>query len=129
MAEQNKNPYAALERIFHEPNRLAIMSSLCGAPDGMRFTDLKDDCSLTDGNLSRHLRTLQEAGAILMEKSFVSSRPQTMVFLSESGRKSFVLYLKALEAVLEKAAKKAKAASARSRGRARTYPRGRPAKA
>jgi DNA-binding transcriptional ArsR family regulator len=98
------NPYAALERIFHEPNRLSIMSALCAAPNGLTFKELKDDCKLTDGNLSRHLKTLQESGSVLIEKSFVGARPRTTAFLSDTGRDKFLCYLSALESVLKRAA-------------------------
>ena len=104
MTTKPDNPYAALERIFHEPNRLAIMSSLCAAADGLTFNELKIDCELTDGNLSRHLKALEEAKAIRIEKAFVKSRPQTTIYLSDKGRESFLEYLKALEEVLQKAA-------------------------
>jgi DNA-binding transcriptional ArsR family regulator len=100
------DPYAALERIFHEPRRLAIMSALLGAPDGLSFRQLKESCDLTDGNLSRHLKALQEAGAVAIDKSFVKNRPRTTVFLSDQGRESFAQYLSALEEVLVEAAGK-----------------------
>ena len=55
MDSMSKEPATnALERIFHEPNRLAIMSTLCAADEGLAFTDLRDACGLTDGNLNRH---------------------------------------------------------------------------
>lgn len=101
---KNDNPYSALERVFHEPNRLAIMSALCGAANGLTFTELKDECDLTDGNLSRHLKALEEAKAIKIRKAFVGAKPQTTVTLSENGRESFLQYLQALEEVLQKAA-------------------------
>jgi DNA-binding transcriptional ArsR family regulator len=93
----------ALERIFHEPNRLAIMSVLCGSRNGITFTELKDACGLTDGNLNRHLKVLAEAEAIRIEKTFVDSKPRTTVFLSEAGWKRFSEYLDALTDVLDKA--------------------------
>lgn len=129
MANKNTNPYAALERIFHEPNRMAIVSSLCGALEGKTFTELKEACSLTDGNLSRHLKTLSDAGAVVIEKSFVRSKPRTLVFLSDSGRNGFLQYLKALESVLKKASKKAKTAPAKKGKRAGGNYNERPAKA
>jgi DNA-binding transcriptional ArsR family regulator len=129
MTQKSTNPYAALERIFHEPNRMAIVSSLCGALDGMTFTELKESCDLTDGNLNRHLKTLSEAGAVEIEKSFVRSKPQTRIFLSESGREGFLQYLKALESVLKKASRKAKAASGKKRRKAAGGAYARPAKA
>jgi len=108
MAAKHENPYAELERVFHEPNRLAIMTTLCGAPDGMSFTAIKEACDLTDGNLSRHLKVLCEARAVRIKKAFVGSKPQTTVYVTEAGRISFVQYLEALETVLKDAAKKAK---------------------
>jgi DNA-binding transcriptional ArsR family regulator len=101
------HPYAALQRVFHEPNRLAIVSALCSAPEGLSFKNLRDDCTLTDGNLSRHLRALEEAGAVRIEKTFVGTRPRTTVFISEAGRNSFLAYLQALEEVLRHAAEAA----------------------
>jgi DNA-binding MarR family transcriptional regulator len=105
MAPKHDNPYAALKTLFHEPNRLAMMSVLSQAPDGLTFNDLKRECDLTDGNLSRHLKALEETGAIRIEKTFVDAKPRTTVFLSDAGRKSFLEYLQALEEVLHKAAK------------------------
>lgn len=99
-----ENPYSALERIFHEPNRLAIMSALAGAPDGLTFNELKQDCRLTDGNLSRHLKALGDWGAVKIDKAFDKNRPKTTIHLSARGRQSFLEYLKALEEVLQKAA-------------------------
>jgi DNA-binding transcriptional ArsR family regulator len=99
------NPYEALERIFHEPNRLAIMSALAAAPDGLTFTELRERCRLTDGNLSRHLKALDEAGAVVIEKEFVESKPRTTIYLSKHGSDRFMEYLAALEQVLKDAAK------------------------
>jgi DNA-binding MarR family transcriptional regulator len=98
------NPYEAIKSIFHEPNRLAIMSALCNAGDGLSFVELKDECELTDGNLSRHLRALEEAKAVRITKSFVHSKPLTTVFLTDRGREHFLAYLQALEEVLKMAA-------------------------
>ena len=58
MAKPAHDPANALERLFHEPNRLAILSALCTARNGISFTDLRDACRLTDGNLNRHLKAL-----------------------------------------------------------------------
>lgn len=107
MANPNDNPYPRLERIFHEPGRLTIMSNLLGAPNGLTFTQLKDVCDLTDGNLSRHLKALEKAKAVTIKKRFVKNRPQTTVALSKNGQTDFMAYLQALEAVLLDAAAKA----------------------
>jgi DNA-binding transcriptional ArsR family regulator len=106
MSSASDNPYSRLERIFHEPGRLTIMSNLLGAVGGLTFTELKTACELTDGNLSRHLSALENAKAICVEKSFVGHRPQTTISLSKQGREDFMAYLQALEAVLLDAAEK-----------------------
>lgn len=104
MSSKYENPYSALQRLFHEPNRLAIMSALCSHANGLTFRELKEKCELTDGNLSRHLKALEEGEVIFIEKKFVESKPQTTVLLTNKGRERFVDYLKALEEVLKKAA-------------------------
>lgn len=93
-------PTAALEKIFHEPNRLSIMSALCAAEEGMSFPELKQACDLTDGNLNRHLKVLSEHSAVRIKKKFVDDRPRTTVTLTSSGLARFQEYLAALEQVL-----------------------------
>jgi DNA-binding MarR family transcriptional regulator len=104
MSTNPSNPYSALKQIFHEPNRLAIMSSLVNAPNGIAFNDLKEECNLTDGNLSRHLQMLVKARTVRIKKSFVANKPRTTIFLSDRGRDSFLEYLHALDEVLRMAA-------------------------
>jgi DNA-binding transcriptional ArsR family regulator len=93
-------PFDALEKIFHEPNRLAIMSALCAAENGLTFSALREQCGLTDGNLNRHLKVLEEAEAIRIRKAFVQKKPQTTIVLSSQGLKRFEEYLAALQQVL-----------------------------
>jgi DNA-binding transcriptional ArsR family regulator len=92
-----------LERLFHEPNRLAIMSALCASDAGLTFAELKDACELTDGNLNRHLKSLEDAGAIQIRKAFVGLKPRTSVRLTHAGLARFREYLEALEEVLDRA--------------------------
>ncbi len=99
------NPYDALGKLFHEPNRLAIMSALCSARGGMTFVELKSACNLTDGNLNRHLKVLEEAGAVKIKKEFVDSKPRTTVLVTPKGVNRFNEYLGALSAVLSQARK------------------------
>lgn len=101
MTPNEESLYDALERVFHEPSRLAIMSALCAASAGMTFPDLRDACRLTDGNLNRHLKVLDEAGVVRIRKEFVDAKPRTTVELSERGLKRFNEYLSALNEVLE----------------------------
>jgi DNA-binding transcriptional ArsR family regulator len=102
-------PYAfeGLDRVMHEKARLGVLSSLVAHPKGLAFGDLKQLCGLTDGNLSRHLQVLQEAGLVEITKSFENNRPQTTCRLSRSGRKRFLEYLALLEQVVRDAAKTA----------------------
>ena len=103
MTDTTDVPYDALERIFHEPNRLAIMCALAGEGKGLTFTDLKATCNLTDGNLNRHLKVLREAGAVSVSKKFVKEKPRTTIRLTPTGLKQFSEYLSALESVLDSA--------------------------
>lgn len=96
-------PTEALEKIFHEPNRLAIMSALCGAEKGLSFSELREQCKLTDGNLNRHLKVLEESAAIRISKRFFKNKPRTTVTLSKTGLRRFEDYLAALQQVLETA--------------------------
>ena len=93
----------AIERVFHEPNRMAILSVLCASGEGMPFTELRDRCGLTDGNLSRHLKTLEEEGVVRCTKAFVNDKPRTTVTLTASGARRFQAYLDALTEVLKQA--------------------------
>lgn len=103
MKKESGNPFDNLKKIFHEPSRLAIMSAICAADHGMTFKELKDACELTDGNLNRHLKVLVDAEAVTIEKKFVGVKPQTTVYLSDSGLEHFNSYLQALTEVLEQA--------------------------
>lgn len=99
----NKNPdnlYEALEKIFHEPNRLSIMSAVCAAEKGLSFNELKEECGLTDGNLNRHLKVLREAGVVIVKKAFVDDKPRTTVKITSAGLDRFNEYLAALSEVL-----------------------------
>jgi len=111
MSKSSEDPYAGLERAFHEPKRLAMMAAIIGMPEReMSFTELKEACDLTDGNLNRHLKTLEEAGAVAFRKSSGPGRSQTVISLTSRGQRAFLQYLAALEAVL----KQASAAAART---------------
>ena len=108
MVPKAENPFNALEKTFHEPNRLAIMSAVCGGgADGVTFNEIKDACDLTDGNLSRHLKTLEDAGMVRIRKDFVGVKPRTTVYPTDPGLAGFIEYLNTLEEVLETAARAA----------------------
>jgi DNA-binding MarR family transcriptional regulator len=88
-----------LDPVIHERARLAIVSALAVAPE-LSFNELKATLSLTDGNLSAHSRTLEEAGYIEIEKSFQGRRPLTTMRLTRKGREAFRRYLARLEGII-----------------------------
>jgi DNA-binding MarR family transcriptional regulator len=96
-------PFEALERIFHEPKRLAIMSTLAASEAPLTFVQLKETCALTDGNLNRHLQVLADEGAIKITKAFVNDKPRTTAAITSKGLTRFSQYLEALHSVLKHA--------------------------
>ena len=96
--------YEGLDRVIHERARLGILTSLATHPEGLLFTELRDLCALTDGNLSRHIETLEEAKLVEVWKSFKDRKPQTLCRLSAEGRVAFTAYLAELERVVSDAA-------------------------
>jgi DNA-binding MarR family transcriptional regulator len=105
--------YDGLDRVIHERARLSVLTSLVAHPKGLVFGDLKQMCGLTDGNLSRHLQVLDEAGLIAIEKGYDHNRPQTVCRITPQGRRRYLDYLKVLEQVVQDAASAAKTGSAR----------------
>jgi len=96
--------YDGLDRTIHEKARLGILTSLITRPDGLSFNDLIRFCALTQGNLSRHLQVLEEAGLVEIRKSFQLNRPHTQVRLTKVGRQRFLDYLQVLERIVKDAA-------------------------
>jgi predicted ArsR family transcriptional regulator len=110
--------YVGLDRVMHERARLGVLTSLVAHPKGLAFGDLKQLCALSDGNLSRHLQVLQEAGLVAVSKGVEHNRPQTTCRITAAGRKRFLDYLGVLEQVVRDAADSADvdaAANARRR--------------
>ena len=103
--------YDGLDRVIHEKARLSVLTSLVAHPKGLVFGDLKQMCGLTDGNLSRHLHVLDEAGLIEIEKGYEHNRPQTVCRITAQGRQRYLDYLKVLEQVVRDAASAAKAST------------------
>jgi DNA-binding MarR family transcriptional regulator len=98
----NPEPLLQLDRVIHEKGRLAIMSLLAASAQ-LSFTELRDTLNLTDGNLTAHIRTLQEAGYVAITKSFRGSRPLTTFALTPHGRKTFSEYIDLLEQIVQQA--------------------------
>ena len=96
----NSDLFSQIDRVIHERVRLAIMSSLA-ASRGLTFRELRDLLKLTDGNLSVHLRTLQEAGYVSVTKSFVDHKPHSTIELTVPGKTAFRKYLDSLESIVK----------------------------
>jgi len=109
MIEPAPFAYEGLDRVIHERARLGVLTSLAANPKGLTFGDLRRLCGLTDGNLSRHLTVLQEAGLVEVTKGFERNRPQTLARMTAEGRVRFLEYLEVLDRVVRDAAAVAKA--------------------
>jgi DNA-binding MarR family transcriptional regulator len=96
----NPEPFLQLDRVIHEKGRLAIMSMLAASAE-LSFTELRDALSMTDGNLTTHVRTLQEAGYVSVAKSYENNRPLTTLSLTSRGRKAFGEYVNLLEQIVQ----------------------------
>jgi DNA-binding transcriptional ArsR family regulator len=92
--------YRGLDRVIHERARLSVLTSLVGRSRGLAFSELKQLCGLTDGNLSQHLRVLETAGLVEMSKDSAGPRPQTLCRITSEGRRRYLDYLGVLEQVL-----------------------------
>src|ERR1700743_597306 len=100
--------YYGHARVIHEKARLSVLTSLIAHPKGLIFGDLKRLCGLTDGNLSRHLQVLQEAGLVVLEKGYDHNRPQTICRITPEGRRRYLDYLAVLEQVVRDAVRAAR---------------------
>ena len=96
----NPEPFLSLDRVIHEKGRLAIMSLLAASPE-LSFTELRDTLNMTDGNLTTHIRTLQEAGYVSVAKSYQNNRPLTTCSLTAKGHKAFTSYINLLEEIVQ----------------------------
>jgi DNA-binding MarR family transcriptional regulator len=95
----NPELFIQLDRVIHEKGRLAIMSALAASPE-LAFTGLRDLLEMTDGNLTTHIRTLQQEGYISVAKSYQNNRPLTTCSLTAAGRKAFAGYVNLLEQIV-----------------------------
>lgn len=92
-----------LNETIHQPVRLRIMASLVTLEPGneVDFTYLRELLDVTDGNLGAHLRKLEEAGYIAVNKTFVERKPRTFVSVTPEGRRVFREHVAALESILK----------------------------
>ena len=88
-----------IDEVIHGRMRLGIMVYLADAGSA-DFTELKAALEATQGNLSVHIKKLEEAGFVSVAKSFVNNRPLTRVSITPAGRAAFANYLTAMSALI-----------------------------
>ena len=96
----NPDLFLQLDRVIHEKGRLAIMAALAATPE-LSFTELRDTLDMTDGNLTTHIRTLQQEGFVSVAKSYRNNRPLTTCALTAAGQKAFGDYISLLEQIVQ----------------------------
>ena len=101
----NPEPFLQLDRVIHEKGRLGIMSLLAASPQ-LSFTEMRAALSMTDGNVTAHMRTLHEAGYVSVTKAFQEGRPLTTYALTREGRKAFAGYIDLLEQIVRQTKQK-----------------------
>jgi DNA-binding MarR family transcriptional regulator len=94
-----------LDKIFHERARLGIMSLLVAADREVPFTEIAKTLELSRGNLSVHIKVLQDSGFVKVKKKFVNNKPQTTFSVTAKGRKAFEQYIGLLERIVKGIAK------------------------
>ncbi|MBU4484984.1 transcriptional regulator [bacterium] len=94
-----KFDYKQLDKIIHGRVRLGILTALLTG-DEVDFNFLKEKLNLTDGNLSVHMRKLEEAGYIRVKKRIEKRKTRTSCTINSKGRKAFENYLKTLQTIL-----------------------------
>ena len=88
-----------IDDVIHGRMRLGIMVYLADA-ETADFTELKTVLEATQGNLSVHLKKLEEAGYVAIDKSFVNNKPLTRISITRDGRRAFAAYLEAIGALI-----------------------------
>jgi DNA-binding MarR family transcriptional regulator len=96
----NHEKILQLDPVIHAPARLALLSILVTV-ENANFKYLKEATGSTDGNLSAHLTKLEAAGYVVIQKSFVDKKPQTICAITETGREAFLKYLDQLEEIVK----------------------------
>ena len=99
--DKDLQPIADIDRAVHSPPRLMILAYLA-AVDSADFIFLMKQVNLTRGNLSSHLKTLEEAGYVEIQKEFVDKVPRTLIRLTDKGREAIQIYREQMRTVIEK---------------------------
>lgn len=102
MEQENPFDHSSIDDVIHGRLRLGIMAYLSTASPAI-FGELRDRVGATDGNLSTHLRKLEEAGYVELEKRFVGRRPQTRVHLTSAGREAWLIWIDRMRGLMDAA--------------------------
>jgi DNA-binding MarR family transcriptional regulator len=96
------HPTSRLDPAIHQPARLGILTAACETKR-IDFVSLRSLLDLTDGNLSRHLATLEKAGYVKTEKTFEGRKPRTWISATPAGRKALANEIAALRDIVSAA--------------------------
>ena len=94
--EKNGFDLNSVDRLIHEPARYNIMALLY-VVEKADFLFIRNQTEMTSGNLSTHLRKLEEGGYVKIDKTFVGRKPKTFVRLSTEGRAAFENYRESMK--------------------------------
>ncbi|MCW4015931.1 MAG: transcriptional regulator [Candidatus Bathyarchaeota archaeon] len=98
--EDKEKAIQLIDKIIHEPARLIIVAHLF-VVESADFLFLQRQTGLTWGNISSHVRKLEDAGYVSVEKEFVDKKPHTTLKLTDKGRAAFKEYRKSMKQVFE----------------------------
>lgn len=102
MSDANPFDHGDIDDIIHGRLRLGVMAYLSTSSPAI-FSELRDKVGATDGNLSTHLKKLEDAGYVRQEKRFVGKRPQTRIFLTEAGRHAWKAWIEQMRGLMDAA--------------------------
>lgn len=102
MSDDNPFDHNDIDDVIHGRLRLGVMAYLSAVSPAV-FGELRDKVGATDGNLSTHLKKLEEAGYVRQEKLFVGKKPQTRIHLTPEGRKAWIAWIQRIEAIMKAA--------------------------
>jgi len=100
MCPSSRFDHGEIDELIHGRLRLGVMAYLSTASPAL-FTELRKQVNATDGNLSAHLRKLEEAGYVRIEKAFSGRRPQTTVHLTNTGRTAWLAWIARMNGLMK----------------------------
>ena len=102
MSDESPFDHSQIDDVIHGRLRLGVMAYLSSVSPAV-FGELRDKVGATDGNLSTHLKKLEEDGYVRQEKRFVGKKPQTRIFLTDEGRAAWIKWITRMRAIMDAA--------------------------